>query len=307
RHVGARLVQSQVPRAVRKALWGRRVSGIRAELEAIMGELYDTLAANKSGIKLLDRSARDYPELAALWFESARDGLITLLTKYLEDRTRRKLLRELPDATVTARLLIETAVFWAVHRHWDSHPQAVDEAVARETVVRFVVDALARRERQACTKRGTAKVIPRESLRSTNAHSSSPDRSPRWPGSSRRSLLPCRSARRRHRRSASGTRRAARRRWRSSCAAPSCAAGSCGCARPSTRTGAPSWTGTIPTRVCATGRSRAWRFFADSCRKRTGRGRTDASTIPRAATPTPAGWRSRATIECGCAATSASH
>ena len=145
KYVRDRLAQSQVPSTLAKALSGRRVSGIRAELEAIMGELYDTVAANRSGIKLLDRSARDYPELAALWFEGARDGLIALLAKYLEDRTRRKLLRALPDATVTARLLIETAVFWAVHRHWDSHPQAVEEAVARETVVRFVVNALAKR------------------------------------------------------------------------------------------------------------------------------------------------------------------
>jgi hypothetical protein len=118
------------------------VGDVRVELESIVGELYDTLAANRWGIKLLDRSARDYPELAALWFDGARDGLIGLLARYLEDRTRRKVLRPLPDATITSRLLIETAVFWAVHRHWDSHPQAVEEAVAKETVVRFVVGAL---------------------------------------------------------------------------------------------------------------------------------------------------------------------
>jgi hypothetical protein len=40
-------------------------------------------------------------------------------------------------------LVIETIVFWAVHRHWDPHPQSVVESVSEETVVRFVVDALA--------------------------------------------------------------------------------------------------------------------------------------------------------------------
>jgi hypothetical protein len=35
-------------------------------------------------------------------------------------------------------------VFWAVHRHWDPHPQRVDESVAEETVVRFIVGALAK-------------------------------------------------------------------------------------------------------------------------------------------------------------------
>ena len=142
KYVRERLAQTQVPPTLAKALSGARVGDVRVELESIVGELYDTLAANRWGIKLLDRSARDYPELAALWFDSARDGLIELLARYLEDRTHRKVLRPLPAAAVTARLLIETAVFWAVHRHWDSHPQAVEEAVAKETVVRFVVGAL---------------------------------------------------------------------------------------------------------------------------------------------------------------------
>jgi AcrR family transcriptional regulator len=144
KYVRERLARHQVPATLATALSRGRVPDVRAELEAIVRELYDTLAANRWGIKLLDRSARDYPELAAVWFEGARGGLITLLTQYLEDRTRRKLLRRLPDPAVTARLLIETLVFWAVHRHWDSHPQAVEESVAQETVVRFLVGALAK-------------------------------------------------------------------------------------------------------------------------------------------------------------------
>jgi hypothetical protein len=86
----------------------------------------------------------DYPALAALWFEGARGGLVGRLGQYLEDRSRRKLLRRVPDAAVAARLIIETLVFWAVHRHWESHPQPVGESVAKETVVRFIVSALAK-------------------------------------------------------------------------------------------------------------------------------------------------------------------
>jgi AcrR family transcriptional regulator len=144
KYVRELLAQSQVPSTLAKALSRERVTDVRAELEAIVRELYDLLASNRRGIKLLDRSAPDYPELAGLWFEGARGGLVTLLSKYLEDRTRRRLLRPLPDATVTARLLIETTVFWAVHRHWDPHPQTVEEEVAKETVVRFIAGALAK-------------------------------------------------------------------------------------------------------------------------------------------------------------------
>jgi AcrR family transcriptional regulator len=142
KYVRDRLAQAQVPPTLAQALSRERVTDVRAELEAIVRELYDLLASNRRGIKLLDRSARDHPELAALWFDGARGGLITLLSRYVEDRTRRRLFRPLPDSTVTARLVIETTVFWAVHRHTDPHPQSVDEAVARETVVRFIVSAL---------------------------------------------------------------------------------------------------------------------------------------------------------------------
>jgi AcrR family transcriptional regulator len=142
KYIREQLARSQVLPTLATALSRDRVTDVRAELEAVVGELYDLLARNRRGIKLLDRSARDYPELAALWFESARGGLVVLLAKYLEDRTRRKLFRPLPDPTVTARLLIETAVFWAVHRHWDPHPQTVDESRAKDTVVRFIVGAL---------------------------------------------------------------------------------------------------------------------------------------------------------------------
>ena len=144
KYIRERLAKQQVPAALTAALATKRVADPRAELEGIVRDLYDALARNRRGIKLLDRSAPEYPELAALWFEGARGGLVGLLAQYLEDRSRRKLLRPVPNAAVAARLLIETVIFWAVHRHWDPHPQPMDEAVAKETVVRFLVNALAK-------------------------------------------------------------------------------------------------------------------------------------------------------------------
>jgi hypothetical protein len=59
----------------------------------------------------------------------------------------RKLLRPLPDAAVTARLIIEAIAFWAVHRHWDPQPQIVEKKVARDTVVQFILNALGKEEK----------------------------------------------------------------------------------------------------------------------------------------------------------------
>jgi AcrR family transcriptional regulator len=141
KYVRERLAQSGVPPTLARALAGKRVDDVRAEFEAIIRELYDTLAANRRGIKLLDRSARDYPELAAIWFEGARDGLIGLLTQYLDERVRRRVFQPVPDPAIAARLIIETVIFWAVHRHSDPHPQRVEEAVAKDAVVQFLTRA----------------------------------------------------------------------------------------------------------------------------------------------------------------------
>jgi AcrR family transcriptional regulator len=144
RYVREMLERNQTLPELQAALARKRVGDARAELESIVGELYDVLACNRCGIKLIDRSAPDLPELAALWFGGTRGGAIVALATYLERRIRAGLIRPVPNVEVAARLIIETTIFWAVHRHWDPHPQAVEDATARETVVRFIVQALAK-------------------------------------------------------------------------------------------------------------------------------------------------------------------
>jgi hypothetical protein len=69
---------------------------------------------------------------------------MAVLEEYLRRRIGAGLLRDVPDVPAAARLMIETIVFWAVHRHWDPHPQEIDDHLAEETVVRFVVGALSK-------------------------------------------------------------------------------------------------------------------------------------------------------------------
>jgi hypothetical protein len=144
RWVGDELIRQQAPPALTAALERTRVTDVRGELEAIAGELFDTLARNRRRVKLADRAALDWPELAALWFEGAREGLGTLLARYFDDRIRRRRMLPVPDVAVAARQVIETCVFWAVHRHWDARPQGVIDAVARATAVHFVVHGFAK-------------------------------------------------------------------------------------------------------------------------------------------------------------------
>jgi len=139
--VRKRVAENGLP-VLGEALARRRVTDVRAELESILHELYGLLSRHRVGIKLLDRCARDHPELAAVWYDSGREGTQELLRLYLEDRIRRRRLASVEDPAVTARIVLETLVLWAVHRHWDPSPQDFDEDAAERAVVSFILRAL---------------------------------------------------------------------------------------------------------------------------------------------------------------------
>jgi AcrR family transcriptional regulator len=141
-HVRKRLAKQPPLPALLAALGRKRVADPRAELTQIVREIYHTLSANRRAIKLMDRSAQFHPELAAVWFSGARGALVEMLATYLESRIRLKVLPAVPDGAVAARVVLETIVTWAVHRHWDPSPQAIDDQVAEDTVVQFIVGGL---------------------------------------------------------------------------------------------------------------------------------------------------------------------
>src|SRR3990172_9154320 len=140
--VQRRLAEEGTLPALTAALSRARVVDVRAELETVLGELYDALARHRTAIELLDRCAPDYPELAKLWYRAGREGALSLLGRYLDDRARRGRLRRFEQGAVEARIVLETLVFWAVHRHWDPSPQAVDEGSARRIALAFLAAAL---------------------------------------------------------------------------------------------------------------------------------------------------------------------
>lgn len=142
RYVRERLATGAELPALGAALARKRTANARAELQEILEQIYAVLARHRHGIELIDRSARDQPELAALWFEGSRGGLVGLLAQHLGRRIAQRALRAVPDIDAAARLIVETLAWWAVHRHWDSHPQSIHEEVARATAVTFLVNAL---------------------------------------------------------------------------------------------------------------------------------------------------------------------
>ena len=122
-----------------------RVADVRAELEAILRELYDALARNRTAIKLIDRCAHDYPELAKLWYRRGPRGRARRSsTRYLErpraPRTAPPLRRHAPSprASSSRRSSSGPCTVTGTRRRRPS-----TRATAEDTVVQFIVGALA--------------------------------------------------------------------------------------------------------------------------------------------------------------------
>ena len=106
------------------------------------------IARSWRGAAVIERSALDEPELAALYVE-VRRSIIERLTRYLESRIKRRQFRALPDAAAGGRLILEVIAWFAYHRHGDPDSAMIDDETARATVLDFVVASLARTDASA--------------------------------------------------------------------------------------------------------------------------------------------------------------
>jgi AcrR family transcriptional regulator len=141
RYVRKRLAAEATDMALVRALRGTLVTDNAAqELKMILEDLYLRLTRNRYTIKLVDRCASDYPDLATAWFGEGRGAQLQLLVRLIRKRVADGSYRARENAEVVARTLLETTAFWALHRHFDPSPQKVDDADAR----RIVIDLLSR-------------------------------------------------------------------------------------------------------------------------------------------------------------------
>ncbi len=134
-------VRATLPKLA-SALGGSVVPDPKEEARGVVGEIFDRIHDNRLGLKLLDRCAREMPELAELWYGNSREGVRLGLEAWL--RARRSFVRADLDASLASRFMIEALAFWAMHRHWDPAPPKVTDEQARNFVVSVLVDAVFR-------------------------------------------------------------------------------------------------------------------------------------------------------------------
>lgn len=108
------------------------------ELEAVLAELYDAMVGLHRAIRMIDRSANDWPALAALYAEHVRKPVVEALSEYLASRCEAGSLRPPPDIQTAARYIVETCATFAMHRHFTPGGNYASDEVARATAIHFI-------------------------------------------------------------------------------------------------------------------------------------------------------------------------
>ncbi len=113
-----------------------------AELEAVMRELFSLETQTREAADMIERSARELPELADLLITGLRQPVLRALTEYLDTRAKAGMLRAAPDTPAAACLVLETLTWFARHRHSDPYAAAIPDDLAEDTAIDALIHAL---------------------------------------------------------------------------------------------------------------------------------------------------------------------
>ncbi len=120
------------------ALARRRVTDAAAELSEVIDELYDRTLATRQAADVLERSARDVPELAAVFYGKVRRNLFDRLERLFSRRIASGHYHD-RDPRVLARFVVETVTTFARHIYGDVEQPAFDLSLARPVVIDTIV------------------------------------------------------------------------------------------------------------------------------------------------------------------------
>jgi AcrR family transcriptional regulator len=121
-----------------QALARRRVADPATELAEVIGELYERTLATREAADVLERSARDVPELAAVFYGKVRRGLFERLERLVARRVASGHYHD-RDPRIVARIIAETVTTFARHIYGDVEAPAFDLAAARAVVIQTLV------------------------------------------------------------------------------------------------------------------------------------------------------------------------
>lgn len=115
---------------------------VRAEVEGILREMYRWLSRYRNAIKLVERCAGDWPEVAHLFYRRFWRGGIRRVGDYLVRRTGERAIPGRGDGLAAAHLTIESLAWMAVHRPWTPDAAEIPATVAEETAIGMLIPAI---------------------------------------------------------------------------------------------------------------------------------------------------------------------
>jgi AcrR family transcriptional regulator len=125
------------------ALARRRVKDAAAELADVIDELYERTLATRQAADVVERSARDVPELAAVFYGKVRRGLFGRMERLVAKRIASGHYHD-RDPRVIARMIIETVTTFGRHIFGDVETPAFDLDLARPIVVATLTAGIVR-------------------------------------------------------------------------------------------------------------------------------------------------------------------
>jgi AcrR family transcriptional regulator len=121
-----------------KALRCRRITDPAAELIGVIDELYQRTLTTREAADVLERSARDVPWLAAVFYAKVRRGLFDRLERLVARRVASGHYHD-RDPRVLARIIAETVTTFARHIYADVESPGFDLTSARPIIVETLV------------------------------------------------------------------------------------------------------------------------------------------------------------------------
>jgi AcrR family transcriptional regulator len=122
--------------------------GRSAPLEQAVSETWNAIETYAPAIRLVERCAWDWPELAALFYTELRPRLLQRITDYLQFGIEKGFIRKMPDVSLAARLIVETISWFAIHRHGDADGKFFDPNAAKTATVDALVHAYSASQNQ---------------------------------------------------------------------------------------------------------------------------------------------------------------
>jgi AcrR family transcriptional regulator len=113
------------------------------EMEEVLREIWAWMSRHWQAIELIERCARDWPELHLLFYKQFRRKIFDLATSLVERRMDEGVFRRYADGATLVRVMAESIAFFAMHRHLRPDTADLDEDVCRETVIALLMAGLA--------------------------------------------------------------------------------------------------------------------------------------------------------------------